>query len=111
MIRALRIDNGVVSFVIEAPSPELAQHMGPRRDAAEAIVARLSGVEKASVALTAHGLAPKPPAPSLKIGGYPKPQEGPTKSPGVDRILAIGSGKGGVGGSTVSSNLAMAQAR
>jgi len=41
MIRVLRIDDGVVSFVIEAPNPELALHMGPIRDAVEAIVARL----------------------------------------------------------------------
>ncbi len=111
LIRALSVEEGVVRFVIEAPSPEVARQMGPIRDAAEKLVRDLPGVVSASVALTAHGPAAKPAAPSLKIGGHPKPQEGPTKPSGVKRIIAIGSGKGGVGKSTVSSNLAVALAR
>ncbi|MCL4159201.1 UNVERIFIED_CONTAM: hypothetical protein GTU68_004308 [Idotea baltica] len=71
----------------------------------------MDGVDTVSVALTAHGPAEKPAAPSLKIGGHPKPQEGPTRPSGVDRIIAVASGKGGVGKSTVSSNLAVALAR
>ncbi|SHJ12900.1 Mrp/NBP35 family ATP-binding protein [Wenxinia saemankumensis] len=127
MIRALSVEGGIVRFVIEAPSPEAAHGLEALRQIAEAQVKSLPGVEAVSVVLTAHGpAAPKAAprasgagagagsgqAPQLKIGGHPTPQQGgPARVPGVDRIIAIGSGKGGVGKSTVSSNLAVALAR
>ncbi|MFY0682592.1 MAG: Mrp/NBP35 family ATP-binding protein [Thalassovita sp.] len=112
MLRALTIEGDAVRFVIEAETPEAAQQMEPLRAAAERCVAAVPGVASVSVILTAHGPAAKPqPAPSLKIGGHPKPQAGPTRPQGVDRVLVVGSGKGGVGKSTVSSNLAVALAK
>jgi len=112
MIRALTVEGGKVRFVIEAPTAEEARKLEPVREAAERAVAALPGIETVSVVLTAHGpAAPAKPAPSLKIGGHPKPQSGPADVVGVDRIVAVGSGKGGVGKSTVAVNLAVALAR
>lgn len=112
MVRAVQIEDGTVRFVIEAPDAETAAKLGPVRDGAEAAVRGLAGVSTVSIVLTAHGPAAQPKEPpSLKVGRHPTPQAGPAAVPGVDRIIAIGSGKGGVGKSTVSSNLAVALAR
>ncbi len=114
MIRALSVEDGRVRFVIEAANSEDARKMEPVRVAAVSLVEKLPGVAGVSAVLTAHGPAQpaqKAPPPDLEIGRHPSPQAAKIKPAGVKRIIAVGSGKGGVGKSTVSANLAVALAR
>ena len=111
LVRALGIDGGQIRFVLEVSGPDEARLLEPARQAAEAALRTLPGVASVSAVMTAPTGAKAPP-PDLKIGRHPTPQQGgPQAVPGVARILAVGSGKGGVGKSTVSSNLAVALAR
>ncbi|GGF56903.1 iron-sulfur cluster carrier protein [Paracoccus acridae] len=118
LVRAFTVEGDTVRFVLEVADAGVARSLAPVEAEAKRRLEALPGIGRVQIVMTAPAGKPQGQpvrssgaAPSLQIGRHPTGQAGPQPIPGVRNIVAIGSGKGGVGKSTVTSNLAVALAR
>jgi ATP-binding protein involved in chromosome partitioning len=97
-VKNMRLSGGAVAFTVELTTPACPVK-DLLRDQARSVVAALPGVTQVDVEMTAQ------------VRAVGRPELGRAPVDGVKNIIAVGAGKGGVGKTTVSVNLAVALAK